>query len=45
MGAWWDPVEEREDRSHERKAGKIRGLVKAKSMTLGLLVPVKGNQV
>jgi len=45
IGVWSDPVEGREDVSQERKAGKKCGLVKARSMALGLWVPVKGNRV
>ena len=45
MGAWSDPVEGRDDASQERKAGNICGLAKARSMALGLWVPVKGNRV
>jgi len=45
MGAWSDPVEESTDASQERKAGKMRGLANARSMALGLWVPVKGNRV
>jgi len=45
MGVYSDPVEGREDASQERKAGKISGSAKARSMALGLWVPVKGNRV
>ena len=45
MGAWSDPVEESTDASQERKAGNMRGLANARSMALGLWVPVKGNRV
>jgi len=43
-GAWSDPVEGRADASQERKAGNMRGLANARSITLGLWVPVKGNR-
>jgi len=36
IGAWSDPVEGREDESHERKAENISGLANARSMALGL---------
>jgi len=36
MCAWSDPVEGREDESHEWKAEKIGGLANARSMALGL---------
>ena len=36
IGAWSDPVGGRVDASHERKAGKIYGFAKARSMALGL---------
>jgi len=45
MGAWSDPMEGIDDASQERKAGNMRGLANARSMTLGLWVPVKGNRV
>jgi len=45
MGAWSDPVEGSIDASQEWKAGKMRGLANARSMVLGLWVPVKGNRV
>ena len=45
MGVWSDPVAGRVDASQEGKAGKIRGLAKARSIALDLWVPVKGNQV
>jgi len=40
-----DRVEGRDDASQERKAGNICGLARAKSMALGLWVPLKGNRV
>jgi len=45
MGVWSDPVEGSTDASQERKAGNMRGLANARSMALGLWVPVKGNRV
>jgi len=45
MEVWSDPVEGREDPSQERKAGNLCELAKARSMGLGLWVPVKGNRV
>ena len=45
MGVWSDPVEGRDDVSQERMAGKICGLVRARSMALDLWVPMKGNRV
>jgi len=45
LGVWSDPVEGRDDASHEQKAGKIGGLAKARSTVLGLWVPVKGNRM
>jgi len=45
MRAWSDPLEGREDASQERKVGNICELAKARSMVLGLWVPVKGNRV
>jgi len=45
MGVWWDPVDGRDDVSHERKAEQICGLAKAMSIAIGLWVPVKGNRV
>jgi len=43
--AWSDPVERRDKASDERKAGNMCGLAKARSMALGLWVPVKANRV
>jgi len=45
IGAWSDPVEGREDESHEQKADKTSGLANARSMVLRLSVPVNGNRV
>jgi len=45
MGAWSDPVEGSDDASQEWKAGNMRGLVKARSIALGLWVPVNRNRV
>jgi len=45
MGAWSDPVEGSNDASQERKAGNMGGLAKARSIALGLWVPVKANRV
>ena len=45
MGAWSDPVEGSIDASQERKAGIMCGLANARSIALGLWVPVKGNRV
>jgi len=45
IGAWSDPIEGSSDASQDRKAGKMRGLANARSMVLGLWVPVKGNRV
>jgi len=36
MGAWSEPVQGSTDASQERKAGKMCGLVNARSITLGL---------
>ena len=45
MGTWSDPVEGRVVESHDWKAGRMRGLAKARSMALGLKVPERGNLV
>jgi len=45
MGVWLDPVEGSADASQERKAGNMPGLANARSITLGLCVPMKGNRV
>jgi len=45
MGAWSDPVEGSEEASQRRKAGKRWWLAKARSIVLGLWVPVKGKRV
>jgi len=45
MRAWSEPVEGGDDPSQVRKAGKICGLAKSRSIVLGLWVPVKGKRV
>ena len=45
IGAWSDPVDGRGDAYQQRKAGNMCGLAKARSLMLGLWVPVKGNRV
>ena len=45
MGTWSDPVEGREVASQDWKAGRMRGLAKARSMALGLKDPERGNLV
>jgi len=45
MRAWSDPVEGMDDASHEQKRGNICELAKARSMVVGLCVPVNGNLV
>ena len=45
MGTWSDPVEGRVVASQDWKAGRMRGLAKARSMALGLKVPERGNLV
>jgi len=45
ISAWSDPVEGRVEESPERKAEKIYGLANARSMVLGLCVPVNGKRV
>ena len=45
MGTWSDPVQGRDDPSHERNAKEICELAKARSMVLGLWEPQKGNRV
>ena len=45
MGAWSEPVEGREDASQDRKGRNMCGLAKARSIVLGLWVPVKWNRV
>ena len=43
IGPWSDPVEGRVVESQDRKAGRMSGLAKARSMTLGLKEPKRGN--
>ena len=45
IGTWSDLVEGRTVASQDRKAGRMRGLAKARSMALGLKVPERGNLV
>ena len=45
MGTWSDPVEGRVVESQDRKAGRMSGLAKARSMALGLKEPKRGNLV
>ena len=45
MGTWSDPVEGRVVASQDWKAGRRRGLAKARSMALGLKLPESGNLV
>ena len=45
MGTWSEPVEGREEVSQASKAGDIKGLEKAKSITLGLWDPERGQRV
>ena len=45
MGTWSDLVEGRVVASQDYKAGRMRGLAKARSIALGLKVPERGNLV
>ena len=45
MGTWSAPVEGRVEASQDTKAGRMRGLAKARSMVLGEKVPERGNLV
>ena len=45
IGTWSDQVEGREEAYHDRKAGRMRGLAKARSMALCQKEPERGNLV
>ena len=45
IGTWADPEECRVEASPDRKAWRIMGLAKARSMALGLMVPERRNLV
>ena len=45
MGTWSDPVEGRVVASQDRKAGRMSGFAKARSIALGLKEPERGNLV
>jgi len=45
MGESLDPIEGRDEACQEAKARNLSALVKARSIVLGLCIPVKGNRV
>ena len=45
MGTWSAPAEGRVEVSQDTKAGRMRGLAKARSMVLGQKVGERGNLV
>ena len=45
INTWSEPVEGRDEASQDEKAGVIRGLVKARSITLGLWGLESGKRV